>query len=49
MRIVDRNDGTLYNIFEELKDNVERFIEVIDKQTFKDLLKTEVNNIIHTL
>lgn len=32
-----------------LKDNIDRFVKIIDKQTFKNILKTEVNNIIHTL
>lgn len=38
-----------FYICEELSINIDRFIKIIDKQTFKDILKTKVNNIIHTL
>lgn len=43
----DKED--LYYICEELSINIDRFVKIIDKQTFKNILKTEVNNIIHTL
>jgi hypothetical protein len=53
-----KGDITIYNTekeddfacgFSGLINYIDRFIEVIDKQTFKDILKTNVNNIIHSL
>lgn len=44
-----KTDEDLYYICEELSINIDRFVKIIDKQTFKNILKTEVNNIIHTL
>ena len=36
-------------VFYDSVDNLEKYVKIIDKQDFKDLLKNEVNKLIKTL
>lgn len=38
-----------YVVFYNSVDNLEKYVKIIDKQDFKDLLKNEVNKLIKTL